>query len=69
MQIFVKTPQELPLVPLPLGVEMLRVTKPGGTIALNFRSRRALDALVLPLGALVRLLFRVPGIGPRHVGV
>ncbi len=50
---------------LELSSEAVRVTKPGGTVALNFRSRRALDLVVLPAGAVVRLLFRVPWIGPR----
>jgi SAM-dependent methyltransferase len=44
--------------------ESLRVVKPGGQIALNFRSWSGADPLVLPLGALTRGLFRVPGIGP-----
>ena len=50
---------------LELSAEAVRVTKPGGTIALNFRARGPLDALVLPAGAVVRQLFRVPGLGHR----
>ena len=44
--------------------EALRVVKPGGQIALNFRSWSGTDPVVLPLGALIRALFRVPGLGP-----
>ncbi|MEL6892475.1 MAG: class I SAM-dependent methyltransferase [Actinomycetota bacterium] len=50
---------------LELSSEAVRVTKPGGTIALNFRSRRRLDALILPAGAMARTLFRIPAVGPR----
>jgi SAM-dependent methyltransferase len=44
--------------------EALRVVRPGGRVALNFRSWSATDPLVLPVGAVVRGLFRVPAIGP-----
>lgn len=50
---------------LELSAEAVRVTKSGGKIALNYRSRRGLDALVLPAGAVVRQLFRLPVIGSR----
>lgn len=50
---------------LELSAEAVRVTKPGGMIALNFRTRRTLDAIVLPSGAIVRQLFRIPGLGSR----
>ena len=43
--------------------EALRVVQPDGQIALNFRSWSAVDPLVLPLGALMRGLLRLPGIG------
>ena len=43
--------------------EALRVVRPGGMIALNFRTRSWTDAALLPLGAVVRGLFSVPGIG------
>lgn len=49
---------------LALTSEAVRVTKPGGRVALNYRSRRRMDALVLPAGALVRQVFRIPGVGP-----
>ena len=48
---------------LALIEESLRVTRPGGRIALNFRSRSWVDAFVLPLGTLVRTAFSVPGLG------
>jgi SAM-dependent methyltransferase len=44
--------------------EAIRVTRPGGQIALNFRTWSRVDPIVLPLGAVMRALFRVPGIGP-----
>ena len=48
---------------LALVDEALRVVKPGGRIALNFRSWSGVDPIVLPVGAVVRVLIRVPGIG------
>jgi len=54
---------------LDLVRESLRVVRPGGQVALNFRSWSGADVAVLPIGALVRFLFRFPGIGPwlsRH---
>lgn len=44
--------------------EAIRVTRPGGQLALNFRTWSRVDPIVLPLGAVMRALFRVPGIGP-----
>lgn len=49
---------------LALVHEALRVVRPGGQIALNFRSWSGLDPVVLPVGATIRALFRVPGVGP-----
>lgn len=49
---------------LALVAEAVRVTKPGGRIVLNFRSWGAADPVLLPAGAAIRGLFRVPGIGP-----
>ena len=49
---------------LRLVQEALRVVKPGGSIAVNFRSWSATDPVVLPAGAAMRGLFRAPGIGP-----
>jgi len=40
--------------------EAIRVTKPGGLIALNFRTWTRADAALVPLGGLVRLLWRMP---------
>jgi SAM-dependent methyltransferase len=48
---------------LELASEAVRVVRPGGRIALNFRAPAASDPIVLPLGALVRSLYRVPGVG------
>ena len=39
--------------------EALRVVRPGGQIALNFRSWSGLDPFVLPIGVAMRGLFRV----------
>ncbi len=49
--------------------EAARVVRPGGHVALNFRTWTARDAVLWPLGQVVRGMFRVPGIGPamaRH---
>lgn len=45
---------------LSLVNEALRVTKSGGNIALNFRTWTALDTALVPLGGLVRVLWRIP---------
>jgi ubiquinone/menaquinone biosynthesis C-methylase UbiE len=45
---------------LSLVSEALRVTKNGGLIALNFRTWTALDTALVPLGGLVRVLWRAP---------
>jgi hypothetical protein len=37
--------------------------RPGGKIALNFRSWSGADPVVLPVGVITRGLMRVPGIG------
>ena len=44
--------------------EALRAVRPGGQVALNFRSWSGLDPIVLPVGAVVRALFRAPVVGP-----
>jgi SAM-dependent methyltransferase len=49
---------------LDLVEESLRVLRPGGRIALNFRQRVWGDVVLLPLGKVVRALFTVPGLGP-----
>ena len=48
---------------LELTAEAVRVVRPGGTIALNYRSRSSIDGVLLPVGRVVRQLFRVPGLG------
>lgn len=48
---------------LHLASEAVRVTRPGGRIALNLRSRSGADIVTLPLGATARTMFRVPGLG------
>lgn len=49
---------------LELAAEAVRVTKPGGKIALNFRGPAASDPIVVPAGAAMRSLFRLPKVGP-----
>lgn len=48
---------------LTLASEAVRVVRPGGRIALNLRSRSALDSVTLPLGSLVRSSFGLPIVG------
>ena len=48
---------------LELTAEAVRVTRPGGKVVLNYRSRGPGDALLLPLGRVMRGLFRVPKLG------
>jgi ubiquinone/menaquinone biosynthesis C-methylase UbiE len=48
---------------LELAAEAVRAIRPGGRIALNFRGPAANDVLLVPAGKLVRLLYRVPGLG------
>lgn len=50
---------------LQLASEAARVVRPGGKLALNFRAPSASDAIVVPAGALVRTLYRVPTLGDR----
>jgi SAM-dependent methyltransferase len=49
---------------LALSSEAVRVTRPGGKVVLNFRSRSAVDIVLLPTGAVVRAAFRLPKLGP-----
>ncbi|CAB4882602.1 unannotated protein [freshwater metagenome] len=49
---------------LSLVAEAARVTKPGGYVALNFRTWRPVDVLLWPLGKVTRALWRVPRVGP-----
>jgi ubiquinone/menaquinone biosynthesis C-methylase UbiE len=48
---------------LELAGEAVRVVRPGGRIALNFRAPAATDMFVLPLGAVARAMFRIPRFG------
>jgi len=50
---------------LALVREAVRVTRPGGAVALNFRTWVGRDAVLWPLGSTIRGLWRVPGLGPR----
>jgi len=49
---------------LALTREALRITKPGGRVALNYRTWVASDALLWPAGKLVRATWRLPRVGP-----
>lgn len=49
---------------LRLTSEAVRITRPGGRIVLNYRARGAPDMILIPLGTLVRAMFRVPRFGP-----
>jgi ubiquinone/menaquinone biosynthesis C-methylase UbiE len=48
---------------LELASEAVRVVKPGGKIALNFRGPSMIDSMVVPAGAAVRSMYRVPKVG------
>lgn len=50
---------------LALTLEAIRVTASGGSIILNYRLRTRSDAVLVPLGNLIRLLWRIPVIGRR----
>lgn len=49
---------------LALTAEAVRVTKPGGHVALNYRTWVAADTVLWPAGKVVRGLWRVPRVGP-----
>jgi SAM-dependent methyltransferase len=49
---------------LELTSEAVRITRPGGKIVLNYRARGAQDVILIPLGTLVRAMFRIPRFGP-----
>jgi ubiquinone/menaquinone biosynthesis C-methylase UbiE len=49
---------------LELTSEAVRITRPGGKIVLNYRARGAQDVILIPLGTLVRAMFRIPKFGP-----
>jgi ubiquinone/menaquinone biosynthesis C-methylase UbiE len=48
---------------LELASEAVRVVRPGGKVALNFRRPSRSDPLVIPAGAFVRSMYRVPKLG------
>jgi len=48
---------------LALSAEAARIVRPGGRVALNYRRRSGVDIVLLPLGALVRAVFSIPGLG------
>jgi ubiquinone/menaquinone biosynthesis C-methylase UbiE len=48
---------------LDLAAEAVRVVRPGGKIALNFRGPSSADVVVIPAGAMVRTMYRVPTLG------
>ena len=48
---------------LELASEAVRVVKPGGKIALNFRGPAMSDSVVVPAGAVVRSMYRLPKVG------
>lgn len=49
---------------LALVREACRVARPGGWVVLNFRQFRPSDVVLVPAGALMRALWRLPAIGP-----
>lgn len=49
---------------LALTREAIRISRPGGRIALNFRTWVPEDAALWPAGALVRAAWRLPRLGP-----
>ncbi|MGA9278507.1 class I SAM-dependent methyltransferase [Ilumatobacter sp.] len=48
---------------LDLSSEAVRIVKPGGKVVLNYRSRSSYDVVLLPLGGLVRQMFKIPTLG------
>jgi SAM-dependent methyltransferase len=50
---------------LRLTSEATRVAKPGGWIALNYRTYVPADAVLLPVGAVMRMLWNVPVVGAK----
>jgi SAM-dependent methyltransferase len=53
---------------LALVGEAVRVTRPGGTVALNLRRWTWRDLVLVPAGAAVRASWRLPRLGPRLAG-
>lgn len=50
---------------LRLTTEAVRVVRPGGLIALNFRTWVPADVVLVPAGAVMRQLWRIPVVGPK----
>jgi hypothetical protein len=50
---------------LRLTTEALRVVKSGGYVALNYRTWVPADVLLVPAGAVMRLLWRIPVAGQK----
>jgi ubiquinone/menaquinone biosynthesis C-methylase UbiE len=50
---------------LSLTREAIRVTRDGGSVILNYRSWVPIDVVLVPLGMLMRRLWRVPVVGKR----
>jgi len=50
---------------LRLTSEAFRVTKPGGYVALNYRTWVGADGILVPAGIVMRQLWRIPVVGPR----
>lgn len=50
---------------LKLTREAIRVTRGGGSIMLNYRLQIPSDALLIPLGVFVRMIWRIPVIGQK----
>ena len=48
---------------LELTAEAVRITRPGGKVVLNYRSRGRGDALLIPMSKVMRGLFQVPKLG------
>lgn len=48
---------------LALTCEACRVARPGGWVALNYRQFRPFDVVLVPVGALMRALWRLPAVG------
>lgn len=50
---------------LRLTTEAMRVVKPGGYVALNYRTWVPADVLLVPAGSVMRLLWRIPVVGQK----
>jgi ubiquinone/menaquinone biosynthesis C-methylase UbiE len=50
---------------LGLTSEAFRIVKPGGYVALNYRTWVPADWVLLPAGVVMRQLWRIPVVGPR----